>query len=115
LRVKNTPKAFEKFENLVNNADFHQTSERAVKNPLGKDALHILRSTAPYIQMSGKHVAFSPMERNDAMTSLCAITQRYGTPSVFLTVSPDYTHYPMTLRIAFPSISNVKFPAKPNA
>jgi hypothetical protein len=115
LRVKNTPKAFEKFENLVNNADFHQTSERAVKNPLGKDALHILRSTARYIQMRGKHVAFSPMERNDAMTSLCAITQRYGTPSVFLTVSPDYTHHPMTLRIAFPSISNVKFPAKPNA
>jgi hypothetical protein len=113
LRVKNTSKAFEKFENLVKNADFHQTSERAVKNPLGKDALHILNSTAPYIQMSGKHVAFSPMERNDAMTSLCAITQRYGTPSVFLTVSPDDIHHPMTLRIAFPSISNVKFPAKP--
>ena len=113
LRVKNTPKAFEKFDYLVNNADFHRASERAVKNPLGKDAQDILKSTAPYIQMSGKHVAFSPMERNDAMTSLCAITQRYGTPSVFLTVSPDDTHHPMTLRIAFPSTSNVKFPAKP--
>jgi hypothetical protein len=97
----------------VNNKDFHQATERAVKNPLGKDAQHILKSTAHYIQMSGKHVAFSPMERNDAMTSLCAITQRYGTPSVFLTVSPDDTHHPLTLRIAFPSTSNVKFPAKP--
>jgi hypothetical protein len=47
------------------------------------------------------------------MTSLCVITQRYGTPSVFLTVCPDDTHQPITLRVAFPSKSNVKFPAKP--
>ncbi|KAK4025197.1 hypothetical protein OUZ56_014271 [Daphnia magna] len=36
------------------------------------------------------------MERNDAMT-----------------MSPDDTHHPMTLQIAFPSTSNEKFPTKP--
>jgi hypothetical protein len=53
------------------------------------------------------------MERESAMGSLCAMTQRHGTPSIFLTVSLDDIHNPLTLRAAFPSKSNTEFPADP--
>lgn len=84
-----------------------------MKDPMGKAAKFVLKATEPFIQMCGKKVPYSPMERDDAMGSLIAITQRFGTPSIFLTIAPDDTHNPMTLRICFPSKNNDGFPANP--
>lgn len=109
--MKNTPKAFAKFHQIVSNPEFKAKVQRAVRDPLGQEAVDVIRATEPYIQMCGKNVPYSPMERRDAIGSMAAIAQRYGTPSVFLTVSPDDVHHPMVLRLAFPSKSNTAFPA----
>ena len=38
---------------------------------------------------------------------------RYGLPSVFVTISPDDIHSPLSLRMSFPSADNIIFPADP--
>lgn len=96
---------------MVSSVNFKEKVQHMAQNPLGHQAREVIRDTEPYIQMCAKNVPYNPMERRDAMGSLCAIAQRYGTPSVFLTVSPDDIHHPMILRLAFPSKSNAEFPA----
>lgn len=112
-RVKNTPEAFKRFSEIVNSIEFKERTWKAVDDPLGPDAKYVIQVTEPYIQMCGKHVPYSPMERDSTMGQMCAVTQRYGTPSIFLTIAPDDTHNPLILRAAFPSKTNQGFPADP--
>ena len=111
-RVKNTPTAILRFSEIVNSEEFKQKVQEAILNPMGKAAQYVINITEPYIQMCGKKVPYSPMERQNSMGELIAMTQRYGVPSVFQTISLDDIHHPMVIRLAFPSESNISFPAK---
>jgi hypothetical protein len=44
------------------------------------------------------------------MTKLYALTQRFGIPSVFLTISPDDVHNVLGIRLSYPVQSNHEFP-----
>ncbi len=53
-RVKNTPEAFDAFDKIVNSQDFKDKSAEAIKDPRGKAAQFVIKTTEPYIQMCGK-------------------------------------------------------------
>ena len=86
--------------------------EKAIeRGPRSKEAKKIVKKMDSLIRTTGKIVPFSPMARADATTSLYAMTQFYGPPSVFMTFSMDDAHTCLTLRLSYPSMQRENAPA----
>lgn len=110
-RVMSNPESFERFSTTIADDDFQARLTRAAENPAGPEARQVLRETLPFMKLCGGKVAYSPIERNESITNLYALVQRFSIPSFFLTLSQDDVHSPMTVRMCIPSIDNTSFPA----
>ena len=91
-KVKASPEDFEGFTNLVTNVDFKTTLQKAIDDPAGEEARQLLGTVSKYVTFIGKSVPYSSSEVRYQRQTLYALTQRYGEPSIFLTISPDDVH-----------------------
>jgi hypothetical protein len=104
-KVNSSPSTITDFGILGKDEVFKKKVDKAIINPNCKEAKEVLRIVDRLIRTTGKIVPFPPMERADATTSLYAMTQFYGPPTVFLTFSMDDAHTCLTLRLCYPSMS----------
>jgi len=71
-----------------------------------------LKTVLPLVQHAGAKIDYSPTARAAALSTLYALTQFHGCPSVFLTIAPDDVHNVLSIRMSFPTTSgNGGFPA----
>jgi len=113
-RVKNSDKAFEGFMNIANDPEFEADLKKAKADLTGQEAKKVMRRILPFINLVGRDVPYSPVERSQASSKLHAMVHRFGLPSIFLTIAPDDVNNPMAIRMSFPSSSNTVFPATPD-
>jgi hypothetical protein len=111
--VKANTTAFQRFQEVTSQPGFLQRLERAASD--STEGRRIFQELQPAVNVAGMRVPYSPQERAAAITHILALIHRFGLPSVFMTVSPDDAHHPMSVRLSFPSIANVGFPADPAA
>ena len=109
-KTKNTPEAAEQFQKLLVNATFQEKLSIAKENPLGEEAKWIMRIVEPILLCQAVHVEYSPAERMSLASDILACCRENGTPSFFVTVSPDDSSNPVALRLSIKPTSNASFP-----
>lgn len=110
-KVKQNPRAFEKFTKTFMSADFQTQLQKSVAKPDSKDAKKVLAKLVPILSTGGKKTVFGALERRSAAGEILAMGRKYGPASNFLTVSVDDVNSPMVFRLAFRSTDNISFPA----
>lgn len=111
MRVHTMPHVMEKFADRVHQPDFKEDLRLARDNPNSRKARPLAKEVAPMVHLASGDTAFSPSETSAALSKMCGMVARHGTPSVFLTIAPDDMKNPLVLRFGFPSKSGAnKFP-----
>ena len=113
-KTKNTPEASEQFQKLLSNTAFKDKLKLALLNPLGDEAKWIMRIVDPILVTQASQIEYSPAERMSLASDIIACCREHGTPSYFVTVSPDDSSNPTALRLSLRPTSNTDFPAVDN-
>ena len=99
MRFKNAKMA-KKFMNLIQRPGFDKELEFCVTHPKHKRANRMYRKLMRFIQLTGKRIGWSPMERRSTIQKLYALSQRFGTGGVFITWAPLPSNNPLTIRLS---------------
>ena len=83
-----------------------KTVEEAVKNPKSTSGKKVFHDFHNILRSVGAKTPFSSSERSNAISELFAMTQFFGVPTLFMTISLDDTHTILALRMSFRSKSN---------
>jgi hypothetical protein len=97
-KVRADSASFDRFSTIVNAPNFQSRCDEAARNPNGTVAKQLLRDILPLVRVSGANVPFGPVERARAACDLYANCRRFGLPTFFFTLAPDYRD-PLTLRL----------------
>jgi hypothetical protein len=112
--AESSPEAVAEIGRLQTDVDFIAKTKYASENPNSKEAKEVRLKLQNVIQTTGKNVPYSPSERAEATTTLLTMSQIFGPPNIFMTMSMDDAHTALTLRMSFPSskqAANLLFPA----
>jgi hypothetical protein len=88
-KIKAHPKKIDEFISCVNEQDFMNRLEAAIKSPTSNETKSLLRILLPSLNIAGASVPFGPIERNMSLSQLYALCQHFGLPTWFLTISPS--------------------------
>lgn len=91
-RAKSNKNSFEEFVAWVNEPDFCEKLQEAVRNPSAKSSVQLLKKMSPHIQSCSSKIPYTSSQRSASIKCLVAMRYFYGMPSVFLTYSPDDIH-----------------------
>lgn len=111
--IGSAPGAYAAFEEASCDEGVQELLDAAKQDPDGKESRELQRRVLPFLNLCGKRVPWSSMERKACLSDLYALSRRYGSPSVFWTVAPDDVHHPTSLRLSARFRSNDTFPAAP--
>jgi hypothetical protein len=111
LYVKNNPSAVRDISQLIMSDNFMSRLADAKKNPDGKDAKELLGLLTKHIQPASSKLPFSIGERKLQLSQLLAYCKHFGTPSFFVTISPNDADNPLVINLADESVvSDCVFP-----
>ena len=106
LAVKSKEK-FKEFEAMVSDQKgFYETMLNAVEQPTGERAKKAMKTLKPIFEMANRHVKWSRGERIRESSRINAMIQRYGPPSMMVTISPNATDEPLTVCIALRALGS---------
>jgi hypothetical protein len=97
-KVRADSASFDRFTTIVNAPNFQSRCDESARNPNGTVAKQLLREILPLVRVAGAEVSFGPVERARAACDLYANCRRFGLPTFFFTLAPDYRD-PLTLRL----------------
>jgi hypothetical protein len=97
-KVRADSASFDRFTTIVNAPNFQSRCDESARNPNGTVAKQLLREILPLVRVAGADVSFGPVERARAACDLYANCRRFGLPTFFFTLAPDYRD-PLTLRL----------------
>ena len=112
-KVKASPEDFQGFTELVTNQDFKSMLQKACDDPASEEARQLLGTVSRYVTFIGKSVPYSSSEVRYQRQTLYALTQRYGEPSIFLTISPDDVHSLKLVRTGLKPFQNYRLNQTP--
>jgi len=92
-------------------SNFQSRCDKAARNSNGNVAQQLLREILPLVRVSGAQVSFGPVERTRAACDLYANCRRFGLPTFFFTLAPDYRD-PLTIRLGISRPTYSGFPYK---
>jgi hypothetical protein len=98
--VSSNPVHVKKLQELLARPDFVEVATAALEDRECQEGKALLRQIEKLIQMSGKAIPYSAMERKSAISQLYSLVQFYGLPSWFVTVSPDDTNSRIVMTIS---------------
>jgi len=87
------------FTKVIGEHDFPEKAVEAAKNPNARESRELWARVSRCIRTTGAHVAYSPEQRSSALNEIYGLTVAFGTPSLFVTVSPDEVNSGVVLSI----------------
>ena len=96
VRIQST--RVEIFMKTVKEAGFCEKVHAAIKHPHSAEAKRLWGRLSQCIRITGASVPGSPEQRSSALSQMYALTLAFGTPSLFVTLSPDDTNHSLVLR-----------------
>jgi hypothetical protein len=99
------------FETMVTAQDFRERCDHARRNPKSSDAKALGRQVSNYVKSIGKSKPWGVKERENIQCTLLAMRDRYGSGSVFYTISLDDVHNVLSIRLCFPTKHREGFPS----
>ena len=109
--LRNRPDAIEFFSQRFDDEEFQGKLAFAQEHPTSATARQVLKEISKFINVPGRKVPFSPIERQEFTTQMYAVSSRFGSPSVWLTLNPYDGGSPLMLRASFPTVFPNAFPA----
>lgn len=91
---------FQQFQNLIHADGFQARLEAAIQSPNLPDAKALLAEVRHLASLSGASVPWSPTERSRVLSKLFALSNFFGLPSWFVTISPADMDSPFVIRIS---------------
>jgi hypothetical protein len=99
-----------KFESLVNDPDFKQKCDDALRDPRSTEGKRLHRKISSMLSQSGKHIPWSLAERANTKGLMFAMRDRHGMPSLFVTFAIDDTRDIQRIRISVRILEPNGFP-----
>lgn len=89
IAFKNNPDSISAIASIVQADDFQNSINAALKDRDGSEANSLLKKFLPHIKSSGSALPFSAAERSANLSKLIAYVRHFGSPTYFITVSPN--------------------------
>jgi hypothetical protein len=109
--LKKRRSAIKEFQQLRQDPDFKKELYECIKDPESKNATLVLARLMKVLNFAGRKTAYGAVEKSVSITKLMEMGRRFGSPSIFVTISPDDLNNPFAYRLTFRSIDNKMFPA----
>ena len=113
LKVRNNENAFREFGEKVCDPAFQDELKQYSENPETPEAKDFLASIMPLLGICSRSIPYGALRNSSATSELYALCGRYGSPSTFLTISPDDLHDSLVIRLSIPSGAST-FPRQDN-
>ena len=102
-----------KLASVLKSSDFDGKLKSALQSPDGKEGKEMLRIMIPLLRTTGKNIPWGPMERNNELSVLYSMQQRYGLHSLFIAFSQMSATQTLVIRLGshkFKSLENDSHP-----
>ena len=108
-KAKASDSHLNKLASVLKSSDFDRKLKIALVSPYGKESKELLRIMIPLLRTTGKTIPWGPLERNNELSVLYGMQQRYGPHSLFITFSQMNATQPLVIRLGsrkFKSLEN---------
>ena len=109
--VKSNAKSIQIVTELMENEDKQLELQKALDQPKTKKSRQVLYKYLPHFQFSGMSMDYGPFQSHKFLNQVFQTTQRYGTPTGYITLAFNDLDNPRSFRSSFSTVSNTAFPA----
>ena len=110
-RVRNHEAAFQRFMEMLDDPDFEERLIQARDNPDLPESRRLAAELEAVIQVTSAGVGYTKASRQQSISHLYNMAQKFGLPGLFVTITLDDAFHGLSVRMTLPSRTNFTFPA----
>ena len=99
VAFKNDKGRIKEFETMIQAAGFQKRLQQAHDNPKRASSKKLMKEISPLIQIVGRKLPWTPMERRQAVAQIYGLAYMMGLPTWWVTFNPGMMDNPLVVRM----------------